>query len=134
MVCNFDRQPGGEIKEYEPLSEAMITAIPQTHASRRGVPLWRKQSGVDCAPVVEAQDEEDGGEQVLEENEASFDDLEIEYQVAVAMMTLAKSRSEPSETFLSETSVIWREQGPARQTRSEISLRARGATGPLERR
>ena len=65
VVCNFDRPPGGKIKEYEPLSDAMLTSIPQTHASRRGVPLCRKQSGVDYAPVIEAQDEEDGGEQIL---------------------------------------------------------------------
>ena len=54
---------------------------------------------------MEAQDEEDEGEA----NEASDDELEAEYQEAVALMTIAKtaqSRSGPSETVLSETSVI----------------------------
>ena len=60
---------------------------------REGVfPLVGMQSGVDYDQVVEAQDEEDEGEHVLEENEASFDDLEIEYQEAVATITLAKQR------------------------------------------
>ena len=43
----------------------------------------------------EAQDEEDEGEHVLEENEASDDELEVEYveyQEAVAMMTIAQQR------------------------------------------
>ena len=42
--------------------------------------------------MVEAPDEEDEGEYVLEENEASDDKLEAEYQEAVAMMTIAKQR------------------------------------------
>ena len=82
VVYNFDRQP----------SDTMLTAIPQTHASRRSIPFCWKQSRVDYDQVVEAQDEEDEGEHVLEENKASFDDLEIEYQEAVAMKTLAKQR------------------------------------------
>ena len=40
--------------------------------------------------MVEARDEEDEGEHVLEENEASDDELEVEYQETVAMMTIAK--------------------------------------------
>ena len=42
MVCNIDRQSGREIKEYEPLSDATLTTIPQTHASRRSVSLVSK--------------------------------------------------------------------------------------------
>ena len=40
--------------------------------------------------MVEAQDEEDEEEHVLEANEASDDESEAEYQEAVAMMTVAK--------------------------------------------
>ena len=42
--------------------------------------------------MVETQDEQNEGEEVLEENEAFYDELEVEYQEAVAMMTLAKQR------------------------------------------
>ena len=42
--------------------------------------------------MVEAQDEEDEEEHVLEANEASDDELEAEYQEAVALMTIAKQR------------------------------------------
>ena len=41
---------------------------------------------------MEAQDEEDEGEHVLEKNEASDDEVEVEHQEAVAMMTIAKER------------------------------------------
>ena len=34
FVCDFERQPGEEIKEYEPLRDAMLTAIPQARAQR----------------------------------------------------------------------------------------------------
>ena len=37
-------------------------------------------------------DEEEEGEHVLEENAASDDELEAEYQEAVALMTIAKQR------------------------------------------
>ena len=57
-----------------------------------GVPLHQKQSGAHSAQVVEAQDEEDEGEHVLEENEASDDELEVEYQEIVTMMTIPKQR------------------------------------------
>ena len=42
--------------------------------------------------MVETQDEENEGEHVLEENEDFYDELEVEFQEAVAMMTLAKQR------------------------------------------
>ena len=42
--------------------------------------------------MLEVQDEEDEGEHVLEENEASEGELEAEYQVAVALMTITKQR------------------------------------------
>ena len=44
--------------EYEPLRDAMLTAIPRAGALRGGVSLHRKQSGTYSAQVVEAQDEE----------------------------------------------------------------------------
>ena len=34
LVDDFERQPGEEIKEYEPQRDAMLTAIPQARASR----------------------------------------------------------------------------------------------------
>ena len=42
--------------------------------------------------MVEAQDEGDEEEHVLEANEASDDEMEAEYQEAAAMMTVAKQR------------------------------------------
>ena len=59
--------------------------------------------------MVETTDEENEGEQVLKENEAFYDALEVKYQEAVAMMNprkTAQSRSELNETVLSEISVI----------------------------
>ena len=79
FVCDFERQPGEEIKEYEPLRDAMLMTIPQAHALRGVVPLHQKQSGAYSAQVVEAQDEEDEGEHVLEENKASDEELEVEW-------------------------------------------------------
>ena len=38
--------------EYEPLLDAMLTAIPEGGALRGGVPLHRRQSGVYSAQVV----------------------------------------------------------------------------------
>ena len=95
--------------EYEPPTDAMLTAIPRAGALREGVPLHRKQSGAYSAQMVEAQDEEDEEEHILEANEASDDELGAEYQEAVALMTVAKraqSSGGPSETVLSKTSVI----------------------------
>ena len=45
--------------EYEPLRDAMLTAILRAGALRGSVPLHRKKSGAYSAQVVEAQDEED---------------------------------------------------------------------------
>ena len=36
FVCDFERQRGEEIKEDEPLRDAMLTAIPQARALRGG--------------------------------------------------------------------------------------------------
>ena len=44
----------------------MLTAIPRGGVLRGCVPLCRKQSGAYSAQVVEAQDEEDEEEHVLE--------------------------------------------------------------------
>ena len=90
FVSDFERQPGEEIKEYEPLKDATLTAIPQARSLRGSVLLYRKQSGAYSAQVVEAQDEEDEGEHVLEANEPSVDALGAEYQEVVAMITIAK--------------------------------------------
>ena len=90
FVYDFERQPSEEIKEYEPLRDAMIMAVPQARALRGGVPLRRNQSGAYSAQVVEAQDEEDEGEQVLQGKEASDDELEAEVtRKEWAMMTVA---------------------------------------------
>ena len=70
----------------------MLTAIPRAGALRGGVPLHRKPPKAYLAHVVEPQDEEDEEAQILEEKEASDDELEAEYQEAVAMMTIAKQR------------------------------------------
>ena len=92
VVCDFERQPGEETKEHGPLRDAMVMAVPQARALRGSVPLRRKQSGAYLCQVVEAQDEDDEGEHVLEENEAAEDELEAEYQEAVAMLTIANQR------------------------------------------
>ena len=76
--------------EFEPLRNAMLTAIPRAGALRGGVPLHRKQSGAYSAQVVEADDEEDEEDHVLETNEASDDELEAEYQEAEALMAEQK--------------------------------------------
>ena len=78
--------------ESEPLRDAMLSAIPRAGALQGGVPLHRKQSGAYSAQVVEAQDEENEEVHVLEAKKASDDELEAEYQEAVAMMTVAKQR------------------------------------------
>ena len=62
--------------EYEPLRDAMLTAILRAGALRGSVPLHRKQSGAYTAQVVEGQDEENEEVHVLEANEASHDELE----------------------------------------------------------
>ena len=56
----------------------MLTAIFRAGALRECVPLHQKQSGACSALVVEAQDEEDEEEHILEANEAFDDELEAE--------------------------------------------------------
>ena len=70
----------------------MLTAVPQARALRGDAPLRREQSGAYPAQVVEAPDEEDEEVHVLVATEASDDELEAEYQEAVAMMTVARQR------------------------------------------
>ena len=70
----------------------MLTAIPRVGALPGGVPLHRKQSGAYSSQVVEAQENCDEEEAVLEVNDASEDELGAEYQEAVAMMTTANRR------------------------------------------
>ena len=78
--------------EYEPLRDAMLTAIPRAGALRGCVPLHPKHPGAYSAQVAEAHYDEDEEEHVLEANEASDDELEPECQEAAAMMTIAKQR------------------------------------------
>ena len=78
--------------KYEPLRDAMLTAIPRAGALQGCVPLHLQQSGAYSAQVVEAQDEEDEEKHVLEANEASDNEVEAECQEAVALMTIAKQR------------------------------------------
>ena len=92
------RQLGEEIKESEPLRDTMLMANPQARAWRGSIPLHQKQSGAHTAQVVVAQDEEDEGEHDLEENEASDDELEVQHQEAVAMMTIAKQKRTERES------------------------------------
>ena len=70
----------------------MLMAILQARSLRGCVPLHQKQSEEYSAQVVESQDQEDEGEHVLDKNEASDDELEVEYQEAVGLMTNAKQR------------------------------------------
>ena len=136
FVCDFERQPGEEIKEYEPVRDTMLMAIPQARALRGGVPLRRKQSGAYSVKVVEAQDEEDEGEYVIEENEAFDDELEIEYQVTVAMMTIAKQRRAEAN----RARQFFREPQSSEDRKAQLdklkqkSLCSMWATGPSERR
>ena len=78
--------------EYEPLRDAMLAAIPRAGAFRGSVLSHRKQSGAYSAQKVEAQEEGDEEEPVLEGTDTSEDELEAEYQEAVAAMTIAKQR------------------------------------------
>ena len=66
----------------------MLTAIGL--ARRRA--LSRKQPEVYSAQAVEAQDEEDEETDFLEAHEAPDDELEAEYQEAVALMTNAEQK------------------------------------------
>ena len=107
--------------EYESLRDAMLVAIPRPGALRGGVPLHRKQAGAHSAEVVEAPEEEDKGEHVLAENEASGEESEAEYQETVAMLTIAKQRiarqsfenlsplksARPGSTSLSRNCKMW---------------------------
>ena len=77
--------------EYEPLRDATLTAILRAGALRGSVPLNRKQPGT-CSQVEEAPEEEDEEGCFLEANEEPDDELEAEYQEAVALMTIAKQR------------------------------------------
>ena len=94
--------------EYQPLRDATLTAIPRAGALRGGVPLHRKQSRANSAQVEVAPEEEDEEGCFLEANEEPDDELEAEYQEAVAPddhRKTTQSRSGPSGTVLSKTSV-----------------------------
>ena len=59
--------------------------------------------------MVEAQDEDDEEEHVLEENEASDEELEAEYQEAMTLMTILKQRRaevDRARQFFRKPSVI----------------------------
>ena len=83
----FEHQPGEDI-EYEPLERR------DSSSSRfaRGCSLASKTVRSVLCPSGRGPGEEDEGEHVLEAKEASDDELEAEYQEAVAMITIAKQR------------------------------------------
>ena len=87
--------------------------------------------------MVEAPDEEDEGEHVLEEIEASDDKLEAEYQEAVAMMTIAKQRRtevDRARQFFRKPKSSEERKAQARQARAKTSVCEMWSTGPLEGR
>ena len=91
FVCDFEPQPGEEIKEYEPLRDAMLLAIPRAGALRGGV-LYIENRQERALPKWWRPRMKMTKEQVLEQNEASDDELEVKYQEAAAIMTIAKQR------------------------------------------
>ena len=110
----------------------MFTGIPRAGAVREGVLLHRKQSGAFSAKVVEAQDEEDEEEHVLEANEASDDELEAEYQEAVALMTIAKKRRaevDRARQFFRKLQSFCRSQDQAREAQAELPCARCGQLG-----
>ena len=70
------------IDEYKPQRNVVLTAIPRAGALQGGVPLTQRQPGAYSAQVVQA----------LEANEVSDDELETEYQEAMAVPTVVKQR------------------------------------------
>ena len=68
--------------EHGPQRDVMPTAIPRAGALQGGVPLHQRQPGAYSARGMEA----------LEANAVSDDELETEYQEAMALLTLAKQR------------------------------------------
>ena len=88
--------------------DAMRTAILRAGAWQGVVSLPPRQPGAYSAQVVEA----------VEAKEVSDDELETEYQEAMAVPTVVEQQSR-------ETSVLCR-QGQARQARAETFLCARG--------
>ena len=86
--------------------------------------------------MVEAQDEGDEEEHVLEVNGASDDELEAEYQEAAAMMTVAKQRRtevDRARQFFRKPQSSEERKGQTRQAQAETSMCKMWATGPLER-
>ena len=71
---------GERMNEYKPQRNAMPTAILRAGALRGVVPLHQRQPGARSAQGVEA----------LEANEVSDDEVEAEYQEAVALTTIVK--------------------------------------------
>ena len=68
------------INEHRPQRDAMLTAVPRAGAWQGVVLLPQRQPGAYSAQAVEA----------VEANEVSDDELETEYQEAVALMTIVK--------------------------------------------
>ena len=67
--CDFERQPGEEIKQYAPRRDAMPSAVPRIHASRGESYLASITVRSVLYPNGRDQDEENEEAQVLEENE-----------------------------------------------------------------
>ena len=128
FVGDFERQQGEEVEGETPCTSQCFA---------RSVPLRRKQSGAYLAQVVEAPDEGDEEVHVLEAKEASDDELEAEYQEAVAMMTVARQqrRAEVNRArqFFRETLSFERRKASSTSS-SRAPLCSMWATGPMERR
>ena len=82
------------MNEDKPQRDAVPTAIPGAGAWQGVVPLPQRQPGACSAQVVEA----------LEANEVSDDELDTEYQEAMAVPTVVKQRKQGN-------SVLWRPLG-----------------------
>ena len=70
------------IYEYKPQRDVMPTAILRAGALQGGVPLHQRQPGAYSFRGMDA----------VEANAVSDDELETEYQEAIALLTLAKQR------------------------------------------
>ena len=90
FVCVLERQPDEGNQGVRATERRHGHGDSSSSRFARCFPLRRKQSGEYSVQVVESHDEEDEGEHLLEENEPSDDELEAEYQEAVALMTIAK--------------------------------------------
>ena len=78
--------------EYEPLRDAMLTEIPRTGALRGSVPCIENSPERTLPKWWRPRMKRTKGSRSSTKNEASDDELEVEYQEAAAIMTIAKQR------------------------------------------